>query len=131
MKNLFVRNEDNRIAYYSLNSPVKAELWDGQWVGNPSLNLADYYRRFLRGYLGYGQLRYVFLMHLPRHGLILEGGCGLGHYVVALRSRGYNCIGVDFASKTVAAAKSVLPDLLMNVIRAADLYLPLEIRKSG
>ena len=92
----FVRNEGNRIVCYRLNFPVKADLWERQWIGNPTLNLEDYYRRFLRGYLGYGQLRYVFLMHLPRHGIILEGGCGLGHYVVALRSRGYNCIGVDF-----------------------------------
>jgi SAM-dependent methyltransferase len=111
MKDLFARNEDNRIAYYRLNFPVKADWWDDHWDSAASLNLEDYYRRHLRGYLGYGQLRHVFLMYLPRHGTILEGGCGLGHYVVALRSRGYNCIGVDFASKTVVAAKSVLPDL--------------------
>lgn len=109
--NVFARNEDKRIAYYRLDSPVKADLWDDHWASNASLNLEDFYRRYLRGYLGYGQIRYVLLKHLPRYGLILEGGCGMGQYVVALRARGYNCIGVDFAAKTVAAVKRILPDL--------------------
>jgi SAM-dependent methyltransferase len=111
MKDRFARNENKRIAYYRLNSPVKADLWDDHWAGNASLNLEDYFRRYLRGYLGYGQIRHVLLKHLPRYGLILEGGCGMGQYVAALRARGYNCIGVDFATKTVAAVKRVLSDI--------------------
>ena len=120
MKNLFVRNEGERIAYYRLNSPVKADLWDDHWASNASLDSEDFYSRYLRGYLGYGQIRYVLLKHLPRYGLILEGGCGMGQYVVALRARGYNCIGVDFAEKTVAAAKRVLPDI---PVETADICL--------
>ncbi len=111
MSNSFARNEGKRIAYYLINSPVKADLWDEHWDSNTSQNLEDFYHRYLRGCLGYGQIRYVLLKHLPQHGLILEGGCGMGQYVAALRARGYNCIGVDFAAKSVAAAKSVIPDL--------------------
>jgi SAM-dependent methyltransferase len=118
MKNSFTRKEGKRIAYYRLNSPVKADMWDDHWSTNASPDLKDFYRRYLRGYLGYGQIRYVLLKHLPRFGLIVEGGCGMGQYVVALRARGYNCIGVDFAAKTVAAVKKVLPDI---PVEAADI----------
>ncbi len=109
--NVFARNEDERIAYYRINSTVKADMWDDHWIRDTSPDPKKIYRRCLRGFLGYGQIRRILLKHLPINGLILEGGCGMGQYVVALRSRGYNCVGVDFAAKTVERTKDVFPDL--------------------
>lgn len=109
--NVFARNEGDRIVYYRIASLTEAKFWDEHWGCNTSVDLREFYRPYLRGYLGYGNLRHIFLKHLPRYGLILEGGCGMGQHVVALRARGYNCFGVDFASKTVERVKSYLPDL--------------------
>ncbi|MBM2832893.1 MAG: putative 3-demethylubiquinone-9 3-O-methyltransferase [Candidatus Brocadiaceae bacterium] len=108
---ILARKEAERIAYYRLDTKLEAELWDDHWGSNVRSDLQPFYLPYLRGYLGYGQLRSVFLRHLPRMGLILEGGCGMAQHVVALRARGYNCFGVDFAPKTVERVKSLLPDL--------------------
>lgn len=107
----FSRNEGSRIAYYRTASSSASDLWDDHWQNNINVNLKEYYRPYSNGYLGHGQLKKVFLKHLPKSGLILEGGCGMAQYVVALRARGYSCFGVDFAPKTVARVKSSLPDL--------------------
>jgi SAM-dependent methyltransferase len=44
-------------------------------------------------------------------GRILEGGCGLGHNVAALRRAGYVTVGIDFAFQTVAALNRIAPEL--------------------
>lgn len=110
-KNIFARNKGSRIAYYRINSAENADFWDDHWKDNIRGDLKKFYRSYLRGFLGYGQLQRIFLRHLPRKGLILDGGCGMGQYVAALRARGYDCFGVDFAPKTVERVKSYLPDL--------------------
>ncbi len=109
--NVFARNEGDRIVYYRIDSLTGADLWDGHWEDNIRVDLKKFYHPYLSGFLGYGQLQRIFIRHLPRKGLILDGGCGMGQYVVALRSRGYDCFGVDFAPKTVERVKSYLPDL--------------------
>ncbi|KJJ84957.1 Methyltransferase type 11 domain protein [Candidatus Omnitrophus magneticus] len=38
----------------------------------------------------------IFLKYLPRDKRILEGGCGLGPYLIKLKSLGYNIIGIDY-----------------------------------
>jgi SAM-dependent methyltransferase len=42
---------------------------------------------------------------------ILEGGCGLGHFVYSLDLAGYDAYGIDFAARTIAKLKEVFPDL--------------------
>ena len=36
-----------------------------------------------------------FLRHLPREEPILEGGCGLGAWVIFLEEQGYDIAGID------------------------------------
>lgn len=50
-------------------------------------------------------LRSIFERYFPRSGPILEGGCGLGHFVIAYRRRGYDVVGVDFSEKTISRAR--------------------------
>ena len=38
----------------------------------------------------------IFLRVLPKHEKILEGGCGLGPYLIKLRSLGYDVEGIDY-----------------------------------
>ena len=60
----------------------------------------------------------------PEDGVILEGGCGMGIHVAALRNLGYEAIGVDFAKKTVEMLNGIAPEL---DIRLGDVRaLPLE-----
>jgi ubiquinone/menaquinone biosynthesis C-methylase UbiE len=114
-QSIFSRNEGSRIAYYRINSPAGCDFWDDHWHDNTSKTPEENYQPYMRGYLGRGQLRRVMLKYLPPDGLILDGGCGIGKYVMALRSRGYNCIGIDFAEKTIARIKDSFPDLPIEV----------------
>lgn len=42
---------------------------------------------------------------------ILEGGCGKGQFVYALKEAGYNAHGIDYAKQTIAAIKKAMPQL--------------------
>ncbi len=47
--------------------------------------------------------------HLPTSGPILEGGCGLGQYVVYFRERGYDIIGGDFSPTALHIHRRIYP----------------------
>lgn len=42
---------------------------------------------------------------------ILEGGCGTGQYVFALKKAGFECIGVDYAKNTVKKINELIPEI--------------------
>ena len=63
-----------------------------QWERHFSLRFYDPYKQ---GQLG--MYKALFCRFLPKTGRILEAGCGLGQYVVALEERGYTVDGVDLA----------------------------------
>ncbi|MEL7061707.1 MAG: class I SAM-dependent methyltransferase [Acidobacteriota bacterium] len=56
---------------------------------------------------------------LPRDGKILEAGCGVGQVVVALRARGFDAEGVDYAHRTIERIRIARPDL---PVRQGDVY---------
>ncbi|HUU43316.1 MAG TPA: class I SAM-dependent methyltransferase [Planctomycetota bacterium] len=60
---------------------------------------------------GIGDIGEVLRRHLPRRGLIVEAGCGLGRVVAALRSWGYDCAGIDSSRECIARALELMPDL--------------------
>lgn len=47
----------------------------------------------------------------PENGAILEGGCGRGNYVFALKELGYDCTGLDYAKETVEDLNQSFPEL--------------------
>ena len=47
----------------------------------------------------------------PDSGPVLEGGCGMGMHVAALKNLGYHSVGVDFAERTVATLNQIVPEL--------------------
>jgi SAM-dependent methyltransferase len=65
-----------------------------------------------------------FTHHLPKSGPILEAGCGLGQYVIALRTRGYDARGIDFAAETVQAILRRYPKLPVTVGDATRIDAP-------
>jgi SAM-dependent methyltransferase len=48
---------------------------------------------------------------LPPPAKVLEGGCGRGQYVYALKRNGYDAYGIDYAKETVERINKSFPDL--------------------
>ena len=120
----FCRMEGRRIAYYRSDILSDQFFWDEHWSVFNSGSLETFYQPYLNGYLGHGVLADVFIKYLPKQGRILEAGCGLSQHVIALRSRGYDCSGIDFADKTMERVVGLFPQL---PVRKGDiLQLPYE-----
>jgi SAM-dependent methyltransferase len=98
------RLEDVRLAYYKTRTD--AQFWDEHWKTNLT---KEAFLRYQEGYLSFFEK--PFEKYLPRTGRILEAGCGIGQYVMALRFRGYDCEGVDWSEQTVDTVTGLFPDL--------------------
>jgi SAM-dependent methyltransferase len=96
--------ERGRLVYYKQKADVG--YWNGHW---DKLIRPEYYVRALEGQLG--QFEELFTKYLPVDELILEAGCGLGQWVIALRQRGYNIEGVDWGKETIEKVNRIFPDL--------------------
>lgn len=82
-------------------------MWDDIWKKTSS---TEYWRDALNGQLA-GDYERLFLKYLPKGAKILEAGCGLGQVVLALRSRGFDCYGLDFAELVMATLNERFPDV--------------------
>jgi SAM-dependent methyltransferase len=109
---------NRRLAYYGQAGDT-ANFWSDHWDNID-------WRAWLDGAKG-GGLGYFeepFLEYLPKEGRILEAGCGVGHLVVALRTRGYDIEGVEFSEKTVSMVKGYLEDCPIKVGDVTELDYP-------
>jgi SAM-dependent methyltransferase len=102
------RVEGQRLVYY--RARPDATFWDNHWKIHFS---AQTYTQVENGSLKVFEK--PFVRYLPQSGRILEAGCGLGQYVLALRARGYDAEGVEWAGKTVQAVQARYPDLPIRV----------------
>lgn len=101
----YVRTSDGRLSLYKRRASV--DFWDHSWGSLTD----DQLRHALRSTTRLGAASRVFTRALPKDGVVIEAGCGFGLYVGRLRERGYRCIGVDFASATLARSKAISPSL--------------------
>ena len=102
--------ENDRLAYYSTETnPI---FWDAHWKKYFS---PDIYKKAERG--SFVWFEKPFTDYLSREGRILEAGCGLGVYVLALLVRGYDAEGMESGAETVKMVRELYPDL---PIRAGD-----------
>ncbi len=53
----------------------------------------------------------IYTEHLPKNGVILEAGSGLGAIVITLRRMGYNLVGLDYAVKALHTSHAYDPSL--------------------
>src|SRR5919108_2636996 len=83
------------LAYYSAD--VRDDLWTEHWGGHSVDELLAVARA--------SPLTALITAALPREGLVLEAGCGLGQYVILLRQRGWQAAGVDASVAALAAAR--------------------------
>jgi SAM-dependent methyltransferase len=93
------RLEDGRLVYYHKQADEK--YWAGVW--SPYAN-PEYYAPYRSGKLH--AFEKMFTRHLPKHGMILEAGCGTAQNVVALKARGYDCVGLDYEFQAMRVANA-------------------------
>lgn len=111
------RVEGQRLVYY--RTQANAAFWDAHWQQSFAPKI---YARAERGDLGVFEK--PLTRYLPKLGRILEAGCGLGQYVLALRVRGYDVEGVDWASETVETVRGIYPDIPIRQGDATQLKAP-------
>ena len=87
-----------------LNQKASSTYWDNLWLSG---NLKEKIKKVKYDLIVYPTTK----KYLKRGSKILEGGCGHGTYVYHLSKKGYKCIGVDFARKTISKIKKLLPEL--------------------
>jgi len=70
------------------------ETWDSRWstlTPESEIRMWDFFG-----------LRHWFLKFTPRHGTVLDAGCGLGRYVFYLNELGIDGVGIDLSDKAMA-----------------------------
>lgn len=88
-----------------LDEKATPDFWDRQWQ-------SDNWQREITSFRKRRYWRGLIKKFIPDYdSTILEGGCGDGHLVDAMKFWGYSAIGIDFASKTVKKIKESMPDL--------------------
>jgi SAM-dependent methyltransferase len=96
-------DELNRRLVY-IGKSATPEMWDALWASNH-----DSVRQALTPGRGTRWVVNLTKRYLPAGARVLEGGCGQGHNVAALRRAGYDCVGIDFAAETVSLIKRFAP----------------------
>ncbi|HML73247.1 MAG TPA: class I SAM-dependent methyltransferase [Anaerohalosphaeraceae bacterium] len=88
-----------------LQQEASPDFWDKWWENE------DWYKRIT----SCRNSRYwhsIVNKYIPdKNGRILEGGCGDGRLVDAMKYWGYEAVGIDYATATVKKINEVMPDL--------------------
>ncbi len=102
------------LAFY--REQATADFWDRHWN---TTELQSLTRKPINDRLFIPLVK----KYLPKGSIVLEGGCGRGRIVHALRLQGYRPIGVDFASQTIEKIKQMDPELDVRHgdVRALDI----------
>ena len=88
-----------------LEEVANPQFWDKRW------RTEDWKKQTTRGRKGRFWRSILEKYLSDTHARILEGGCGDGHLVDAMKFWGYRAIGVDYAAATVQKINQVVPDL--------------------
>ena len=95
---------------------AEANFWDTYWEAvDIETTLANLEDTFLARVIG---------NFLPKNGKILEGGRGLGQWVLYLRAKGYDIMEIDFAEDTIRRVKERIPNLPVETGNILDLSYP-------
>jgi SAM-dependent methyltransferase len=83
------------LTYYS--AAAHEDFWSEHWGGHTVNELL--------AIAAVSPLTSLITEALPREGVVLEAGCGLGQYVMLLRQRGWRAAGVDGSVTALATAR--------------------------
>jgi len=112
MQSVPVMGQSGHLRLHRYWKEPNSEMWDEIWN---KTNAVDYWRTARAGKLAPDYER-LFMKYLPpaRPSLpavkILEAGCGVGQVVVALRTMGFDCYGLDYAEKVIKLLNQNFPD---------------------
>jgi len=82
------------------------EIWESRWsrlTPESEIRMWDFFG-----------LRHWILKYIPRHGVVLDAGCGLGRYVFYLNELGIDCVGVDLSDKAVTSIQEYRRNRRLN-----------------
>jgi len=74
-------------------------VWKNYWEPKSVQDELDFLERFLQVKTD------AYIEYTPHGGKILEAGCGLGRFVIFLRKRGYNAMGIDRTIEALSSSK--------------------------
>jgi len=102
---VYVRKKDVLSLWDRKTSPI---FWQEHWHQLSDNEL----RHVLRPtkYL-WPSLKRVLLRWLPKDGIVLDAGCGMGHMVRRLRLNGLNCVGLDYVVPSLIHSKAICSGL--------------------
>ena len=111
------RVEGDLLVYYA--SQADTGFWDRHWR---EWLTPERYTWAEQGCLP--DIEIPVIRYLSHQGKVLEAGCGPGWYVLALRCRGYDAEGVEYATETVRRVRELYPDLPVRVGDVTHLDVP-------
>ena len=109
MEKIFFDKQNSRLVY--IEKEANQDLWSELWLSDKNLETSikkrnTFVSSYTKKYLGPGSK-------------ILEGGCGNGHHVYALKQNNFDSYGIDYAEEVVKKVKALVPDL---DIRKGDVF---------
>jgi SAM-dependent methyltransferase len=102
----YVENEyGGRLKYFG--EEASSEFWDQAWAQAPDrIN----FQREEQGHLPHA-LKSAFIGHIKPGARVLEAGSGLGRFTIAMKARGYDAVGVDYAPEVVTMLNERFPEI--------------------
>lgn len=104
-----------KIYYYDTNP--RCTLWDGMWSTRTIEDEVDACTIETAP-------RVMFLSHIPKDGKIIDGGCGFGKWVIYLKRRGYDIVGIDNNKLALRKLKDFDDDLQVDFGDILNLQFP-------
>ncbi|MBD3379379.1 MAG: methyltransferase domain-containing protein [Candidatus Omnitrophica bacterium] len=92
------------------------KAWSDNWSGHDVEKVMEIF-----GYERVKRLLAEFTAVLPEKGRILEGGCGLGPWLVKLTELGYDMVGVDYDEVSVNKIKEYAPHIPVYAADVEDM----------
>lgn len=108
-----------RLKYFHAGD-TDAAYWDALWAAE---DRPGAYARELKGHLPLF-LRRPVRKHVKPGGRVLEAGCGLAHFTVAMNALGYAAEGVDYAPQAIERVRRRFPGLPLAVADVRRLGVP-------
>lgn len=102
---------------FLLGAATESELWTGMWTV-----------RTIEQELEACEIetppRDLFLSYIPKEGRVVDAGCGLAKWVIYLKRRGYDILGIDNNEMAIAKLKEFDSSLLVELGDILDIHYP-------
>src|SRR3989338_8977959 len=105
-----------RKKYLKKELGTASTFWDNNW----SKFSIDKSVQFVK----LSPLKQIFETYFRKDTKILEGGCGLGHFVIYYWRKGYQIQGIDFADQTVKRVLQYDKDIPVKLDNVLNLSYP-------